>query len=580
MAPARHSSKVSARQARAALKRALESGFFSSSPKLEQFLRFIVAEEIAGRGDDINAHAIAVGALDRPPSFDPRSDPVVRVFAGRLRAALASYYDGPGADDPVRIAIPKGSYRPFFRLTGTGGGEKGTLSALLHRSGSALSARAACWLAGVLAVLLLLLGGGIHFLIHTWTEDHHRVRTADVPQEMGTEIPVVEILPFENGPEPGRAPLVEGIRQQLIVDLSQFRSIRVRVAPAVPAAGKPPGAAHGSDYRVSGKVLAVGPSERLFITVTDMATGSAIWSEPIELPTNDAEYHQLMVTAVRSIVSQLASISGLLQTEAFRRLEERRANLGDVETSEYECITDFYAYDRTKSPRLEKTVHQCLAALTAAGSRNSTVWSSWALMLYLDWTRHAGPENPAGLDKALAAASQAVELDPTDASGHEYEAAILRSMGEFDAAVQESRIALALNPSKPDLYVHLGWHSMLAGDWDAGVELVREGVAMNPQTPGWMRIPLSLEAFKRDDYAEALMQARAIIDSGDNRGIVLALAASIAMDDMDAARKYFDDFRSVGYSTPEDPMREIRNLFPDPDLITKYEMTLARMLAG
>jgi hypothetical protein len=112
MTPVINSSKVSTRQSRDALRRVLDSGFLDTSPKLEEFLRFVVTEETEGRGEEINAQAIAVRALGRPQSFDPRSDPVVRVFAGRLRAALASYYDGPGQNDPVCISIPKGSYRP------------------------------------------------------------------------------------------------------------------------------------------------------------------------------------------------------------------------------------------------------------------------------------------------------------------------------------------------------------------------------------------------------------------------------------------------------------------------------------
>lgn len=580
MAPAGFSNKVSVRQSRAALKRVLDSGFFDSSPKLEKFLRFVVIEEIEGRGGEISAQAIAIGALGRPPSFDPRADPVVRVFAGRLRAALASYYEGPGRNDPVRIAVPKGSYRPSFRQVDTGmAGRRIRPEAPRDRGGVVFPVPSAFVLAGVFTLVLLVGGAGIHYVIHYAGGDHHP-ETAELPQAAPAEMPIVEILPFDAGADDIRIGLVEGIRQQLIVDLSQFRAIKVRAVPAALMAGAPPTAAHTSDYQVSGKVVAVGNSERIFITVRDMASGAAIWSEPIGLPTNDAEYQQLLVTAVRSIVTQLASISGLLQTEAFRRLEERRTSLGNAQTSEYECIMDFYAYDRTKSPELQTAVHRCLSALTAAGSRNSTVWSSWALMLYLDWTRHAGPDDRTGLDTALAASRQAIELDPTDASGHEYQAAILRSMGEFDAAVQASEIALALNPSKPDLYVHLGWHHMLAGDWTAGTDFVREGVAMNPRAPGWMRIPLSLDAFDRGDYSEAFEQAREIIESGDSRGIVLALAAAIAMGETDTARMYFDDFRSVGHTTPEDPMREIRNLFPDPELIAKYEAMLARMLAG
>jgi len=576
MTPARNSNKVSARQSRAALKCVLDSGYLSTSPKLEEFLRFVVTEEAEGRGDQINAHAIAVKALDRPPSFDPRTDPVVRVFAGRLRAALASYYDGPGSGDPVHISIPKGSYRPVFRRFATEKAERGTLSSILHGDARlVLSARSVYLLAGMLALAFVLAGAGAQYLLHTWRSDRNEAEAEFDGQAVPGDTAVVEFLPFEAGPDAPSIALVEGIRQQLIVDLSEFRSIRVRAAPGNTMAGSPADGPTASDYQVLGKVVSGAGSDQLLITVSDVKSDTPIWSEPIELPTNDAEYQHLLVTAVRSIVTQLASISGLLQTEAYRRLEERRASLGDVRTSEYECITDFYAYDRTKSQDLEASVHKCLAALTAAGSRNSTIWSSWALILYLDWTRDAGPGDRAGLDTALAAASRAIELDPTDASGHEYQAAILRSMGEFEAAVQASKTALALNPSKPDLYVHLGWHRMLVGDWDAGVELVREGVAMNPQAPGWMRIPLSIEAFQRDDYIEAQKQARAIIDSGDRRGIVLALAATIELKEMDTARGYFDDLRSGSHFSLDDPMREIRNLFPDPVVIRKYEDALA-----
>ena len=48
--------------------------------------------------------------------FDAQNDPVVRLEAGRLRRALERYYQGAGRDDPVEIAIPKGSYQPLFAI--------------------------------------------------------------------------------------------------------------------------------------------------------------------------------------------------------------------------------------------------------------------------------------------------------------------------------------------------------------------------------------------------------------------------------------------------------------------------------
>jgi hypothetical protein len=47
----------------------------------------------------------------RPAStYDPKSDPVVRVEAGRLRQRLDRYYHGEGAAAPFEILLDKGSY--------------------------------------------------------------------------------------------------------------------------------------------------------------------------------------------------------------------------------------------------------------------------------------------------------------------------------------------------------------------------------------------------------------------------------------------------------------------------------------
>lgn len=101
-------------EVRSALERLFESGPFVSSPRLRAFLRFVIDETLAGQSACIKAYTIAVGALDRAESFDPARDAIVRVEARRLRAALARYYGDEGADDPVVICIPTGSYVPSF----------------------------------------------------------------------------------------------------------------------------------------------------------------------------------------------------------------------------------------------------------------------------------------------------------------------------------------------------------------------------------------------------------------------------------------------------------------------------------
>ena len=59
-------------------------------------------------------YEIAVRALGRPESFDPKIDPIVRVSIASIRERLQRYFETEGAAEEWRLAIPKGQYRPSF----------------------------------------------------------------------------------------------------------------------------------------------------------------------------------------------------------------------------------------------------------------------------------------------------------------------------------------------------------------------------------------------------------------------------------------------------------------------------------
>jgi hypothetical protein len=98
----------------AALQRILADDGLRLSERNRRFLSFVVSEFLAGRGDRIKAYSIGVDVFGRPESFDPGSDPIVRIEATRIRAALSSYYDNAGAGESVRISLPPGGYAPTF----------------------------------------------------------------------------------------------------------------------------------------------------------------------------------------------------------------------------------------------------------------------------------------------------------------------------------------------------------------------------------------------------------------------------------------------------------------------------------
>lgn len=102
---------------KAQLERILSSRTFRSADRVSRFLRYVVEESLKGGAGNIKEYAIGTEVFDRGEGFDPRSDSVVRVEAGRLRSKLRDYYDTEGAADPIVITVPKGSYVPVFRTS-------------------------------------------------------------------------------------------------------------------------------------------------------------------------------------------------------------------------------------------------------------------------------------------------------------------------------------------------------------------------------------------------------------------------------------------------------------------------------
>ncbi|WP_336517577.1 hypothetical protein [Pollutibacter soli] len=93
---------------------------FTESKILRKFLSFIVQETIVGRSHCLKEYTIAMHVLDKPASFNPQENGIVRIHAGRLRRTLSKYYEGLGFNDPIIISIPKGKYVPVFTNRPTG----------------------------------------------------------------------------------------------------------------------------------------------------------------------------------------------------------------------------------------------------------------------------------------------------------------------------------------------------------------------------------------------------------------------------------------------------------------------------
>src|SRR5215475_1087782 len=106
--------KLSAVQVTAALDRLLANRLFQAATTQSRLLRYIVEKTLAGSEGELKEAVVAIEVFGRSPSFDSRSDSIVRVEARKLRDTLTRYYAVEGTTDRIRIAVPKGGYTAVF----------------------------------------------------------------------------------------------------------------------------------------------------------------------------------------------------------------------------------------------------------------------------------------------------------------------------------------------------------------------------------------------------------------------------------------------------------------------------------
>src|ERR1700733_2917441 len=107
--------RVSEEAVREELSRVLSCHEFRLSKRSQDFVRYVVEHTLSGREDMLKERTIGIEVFGRSTSYEPSDDATVRVKAGDVRKRLGLYYAEEGAQNPVRIELPAGTYVPEVR---------------------------------------------------------------------------------------------------------------------------------------------------------------------------------------------------------------------------------------------------------------------------------------------------------------------------------------------------------------------------------------------------------------------------------------------------------------------------------
>ena len=543
-------SEPPADEVRAQLTRILESLPLKGSLRRRELLRYLVEETLAGRGDLIKGYSVALAVFDRDDSFDPSSDPVVRLEAGRLRRALDSYYVDADQRDTIRITIPKGAYVAHFeRLAGTTaaqspnsyipdlkprveGGEGaspiGDPNAPAAPRLMTVRSRRTGPIVAILAVALFTVAALSWFWL--------RGNAPDVADARG---PAIIVLPFEAlDPGDDTRLIANAMTQDLIRDLMRFPDLRLYSAQASfreRASADPValGKDLGVSYVLRGNVQSDLGKLRLGAQLVDAATGEVIWSGGYDRTLDQNDLLGIRSELSASVATALGEPFGVVNAATGSRL----AAEDSPSMASYACILQAYEYRRTFEDSLFAPALSCLEDAVV---RDPDYADAWALLgwLNLDAARQdmipAG-ERPAHLASAQDAASRAVTLDSGNQRGFEALAAIAFNNGDYANAERLQREALALNPQDPEALAQLGWRLAARGNWDAGLPYLEQAIARSADPPGWYYHAISVHDYLEGDYAAALAAAERSAKFGSAVGLSLAAIAHAGLGDMEAA---------------------------------------------
>ena len=481
------------------LNRLLASKTFSQVERLKRFISFIVGETIAGRGSDLKEYVIGVQVFGKEAAFDPRTDPIVRVQARRLRTRLARYYRDEGNSDELIIDLPKGGYAPVFRVRDDAPAAKRSLTVTLASRNT------------------------------------------------------VAVMPLaDDSPGASLDYFCRGLRDEIVHALTSIKALRV-------LASRPDdGADHIDDLAalvITGGVRSARDRLRVTVHLVDGASGFYLWSESMDVDASDPLAGQ---EAVAKLVAD--KVAPEVDADGGPGARRQSDNLGarnlylqgryhlDQRTEESLIkAVEFFEKAVVEDSQFSlahsglSDAYGLLAHYGVLGPAD--VWakaaSSAASAVMLDAhsaeahtsLAHVRATQDWDFSGAEALFQKAIQLNPRYSTArHWYAMSCLVPMGRLDEALEQALLGQSLDPVSAIIARDVAVVHYYRRDFDAALEQCDHAIELNPHfAPAYLTLGLVQEQRRElDEAAAAVRRAVDLAPSSPRMQSALARILAIA----------------------------------------------------
>jgi serine/threonine-protein kinase len=510
---------------------------FQNSDRMIRFLRFVVEKTLAGEAGEIKEYTLGVEVFDRDPSFDPKTDTIVRVEARRFRRKLKEYYESEGADSAVRIDVPGPGYAPVFTSAPVA-----PVTAATPRK----------WKPAA-AVLLLILAAAAGLSLYR------------LAGHGGADFSSIAVLPFSNmSSDASQEYFCDGFTEELISQLAGIENLHVVARTSVfEFKGKPQdvreiGRRLSVEALVEGSVRRQGDALRITAQLIRTSDGYHLWSHSWDRQAKD-------LIALQDEVAQ--AIAETLR----RRLQPHAREPVNLEAYDL-YLLGRYHWNRHEPAEYQKAIgyfEQAIAKDPKSALAYSGLSEVYSYMIDLDMapTLQVAAKARDAADRALALNEglaeahtsrglvaheadwdparaerefrRAIELKPSFAYGIHWYAHFLDSQGKKAEAEREMRRAMAIDPLSRMLHIDVATLAWARRDFAASR---REMERARELDPDYVLLDLGdgVLAMAAGDFAKAAATFRRAKDRTGGIPLFTALlgqAAALAGDTSSARRE-------------------------------------------
>ncbi|MGX1306442.1 TolB-like protein/cytochrome c-type biogenesis protein CcmH/NrfG [Amorphus suaedae] len=351
---------------------------------------------------------------------------------------------------------------------------------------------------------------------------------ADVPRPAlpparpdAAQIPTLLVLPFKPASAETDKYICDGMTEDVIGNLTLFRELRVfagGTAFQFRSSDMSPLdiARHlGARFIVSGSVRNEERRLRIMVQLVDAETGVMLWAGRYDRQVTD-------IFAVQDEMTRMvaAALGIQIQDTGLTRALMKKPPEFDA----YDCLLRARRYTSS----LDDARHaEARDLLERAVALDPTYAEAHALLanVYLAEYRFGANPRPDPLDRALASARRATELDPQSAYARCWLAITHFFRKENDTFETEMQRALDLNPNDPEILAEAGHYLTFAGDYARGVAYSDRARLLNPMHPGWYHFANARYHYDQRDYEAVLIDVARIGMPGFYWSHILSAAA-------------------------------------------------------